>query len=1059
MLASREAFSRPGSSPALEILDRLEADYPMEWDWLLQDAGPDAAAWFKNSETLRVAQAMIRHALVELGAKGTALAQQLTDLSTRTVSPEDPRWLRLYAEVCQLRRELRLKPLADRSCAIVFAKHYNLGGSHYAYTEGQSDAQRERHFFPGSALCVLSLNGASAQTRPLLEDNGGVIRDPAVSYDGKRILFSWKKSLDEDDYHLYEIDATGGRPRQITFGRGFADYEGSWLPNGDIVFNSTRCVQTVDCWWTEVSNLHTCDRDGRFLRRLTFDQVHDNYPTVLDDGRVIYTRWEYNDRGQIYPQPLFEMNPDGTGQTAFYGGNSWFPTSILHARGIPGTQKVVAIASGHHTMQAGKLIVIDPAKGREEATGVQLIAPVRETKAVRVDGYGQDGELFQHPYPLGENAFLVGYHPTGWRKNHFLEPRFKLYFMTADARRELLASDPSLSCSQPMLLEPRPVPPARASMVDCRENRGTYSIQNIYAGRALEGVERGSIVKLRVTTLDFRAAGVGQNGSGGPGGGALSSTPPSIDNGSWDPKLVLGEATVYDDGSAFFQAPARVPLYFQAIDRKGRAVQTMRSWSTLEPGENASCIGCHEDRNAAALALRKSTKAMLAGAEALKPFYGPARPFAYTTEIQPILERHCTSCHNDRSGVSRLLAANKHKHPPAAGSPPKPGAFSLLGTLNFDPGAKREWSDSYLFLTNGGKMTPLVNWVGAQSIPPMLPPRFAGASTSKLMDLLEGGHQGVKLSREELDKLACWIDLLVPYCGDYREAALWTPAEYTFYDRYLQKRRREQESQHAATEALIAERYGSQPPVRIRIVDAAGNAAAPGRAFRAGDRIELSGPPHMAIRLDPKLPETLVYSPEGRIEFPVPLSAAEAKAYPPGTFSGTASVVSARPAKPEEVTAYRDVALNPYDPRGISSFFPHATSNSECRGEPVFAARNAIDGAAENKRHGAWPNQSWGPDKRTDLWWRVDFGSPAEVNRLVLTIRADFPHDSAWARATVRFSDGSTESLVIRKTSEPQAFEFAKRTADWVELTDLVQDGPSGWCALSEVQVFGKQAE
>ena len=165
------------------------------------------------------------------------------------------------------------------------------------------------------------------------------------------------------------------------------------------------------------------------MRRISFDQVHTNYPTVLPDGRIAYTRWEYNDRGQIYPQALFQMRPDGTGQMALYGNNSWFPTAILHARGIPGTTKLVAIASGHHTKQVGKLILIDPAQGREENAGIQLIAPLRQTEAVRVDRYGQEGDLFQYPFPLDESTFLVAYYPLGWvadKENPRLEIEFEI---------------------------------------------------------------------------------------------------------------------------------------------------------------------------------------------------------------------------------------------------------------------------------------------------------------------------------------------------------------------------------------------------------------------------------------------------------------------------------------------------------------------------------------------------------------------------------------------------------------------------------------------------------
>jgi hypothetical protein len=333
----------------------------------------------------------VERVAAELGAAATELQAELSTLPKVAASPRDPRWEKLYLRACAARRAARLRTLLQAAPRIVFTKHYDLGGSHYAYTEGQSDAQAERHFVPGSSLCLLLMHGLYGETRTLLADPGGVIRDPDVSYDGRRVLFAWKKSLDRDDYHLHEMDLARGAVRQLTFGLGFADYEGAYVPNGHLVFSSTRCVQTVDCWWTEVSNLYTCDGDGRYLRRLGFDQVHSNYPTVTPDGRVLYTRWEYNDRGQIFPQGLFQMNPDGTCQTACYGNNTWFPTAILQARAIPGTQKVVAVFSGHHTIQKGWLGVLDPAHGRQENQGAQLIAPVRETQAVRVDRYGQSG--------------------------------------------------------------------------------------------------------------------------------------------------------------------------------------------------------------------------------------------------------------------------------------------------------------------------------------------------------------------------------------------------------------------------------------------------------------------------------------------------------------------------------------------------------------------------------------------------------------------------------------------------------------------------------------------
>jgi hypothetical protein len=787
-LADKEAAKR------WDRLARQFWDDFAEMDWFLQDqpqrqaeksdfdAARDFGWYFEPGRDATAEQGLVRRVLAELGAADSNLAARLDALIQARASVDDSAWLQLYVDACRARRVQRLQPVLAQTPRIVFTKHYTLGGSHYAYTEGQSDAQSERHFVPGAALCLLTWDGREARVETLLEDPQGVIRDPDVSYDGRRVLFAWKKSDRQDDYHLYEMDVATREIRQLTQGLGVADYEAAYLPDGDILFNSTRCVQIVDCWWTEVSNLYRCDSAGRFLRRLTVDQVHDNFPTVTDDGRILYTRWEYNDRGQVYPQPLLQMNPDGTNQCDFYGGNSWFPTTILHARGVPGTQKVVAIATGHHSRQTGKLILIDPALGRQENAGVRLIAPVRETPAVKIDAYGQGGELFQYPYPLSETAFLVTFHPVGWHwTSGSFGPRFGIYFMTQDGRRELLASDARWPCSQTVPLRPRDASRPRPALVDYRQASGVCYVQDVYAGPGLAGVSRGTIKSLRIVALEFRAAGIGSNGNGGPGGGALISTPVAIGNGAWDPKVILGDTPVYEDGSAFFRVPARTPVYFQALDANGRLVQTMRSWTTLQPGEHASCVGCHEHKNSTPMANLPPTVALRHGAKELQPFYGPPRGFSFRREVQPLLDRHCVRCHT--------------------GEPDKP--LDLTAREVEDPHAKRYWSAAYLTLTHshadeakkrggwrGNPDHPLLNWVSAQSAPPMLPPNSAGSNRSKLMALLDRGHEEVKLSREELDKLAAWIDLGVPFCGDYVEANAWSPEEREMYQRFADKRDR-----------------------------------------------------------------------------------------------------------------------------------------------------------------------------------------------------------------------------------------------------------------------------
>lgn len=778
------------------IIRSLSRDFPIEQalpliielDWARQDGlyGPNG-----------LQPHMISKVIADLADAPKQLADEFDAMSRASTPNDDPRWLDLYRRACTIRREQRLKPILPKLDKVVFTKHYDLGGSHYAYTEGLSDAWNERHFHPGTSLCLLQTDGAFANIRTLIDDRNGVIRDPDVSYDGQRILFAWKKSDRQDDYHLYEMTAADRQVRQITSGLGFADYEGQYLPNGDLIFTSTRCVQAVDCWWTEVSNLYTCAADGRYLRRLAFDQVHDNFPTVLRDGRVIYTRWEYSDRGQIFVQGLFQMYPDGTNQTEFYGNNSWFPTSILHARQLPQSDRVVAVLSGHHTIQKGWLAIIDPARGRQENSGVQLVSPIRQTKAERIDAYGQSGDQFQYPYPLTDREYLVAFKPAE------SSLPFAIYFIDIDGRRELLAADPGISCNQPIPLRARPVPPIRPSLVDYRKKTGTVYMQDIYAGPGLAGVPRGTIQALRVVALEYRAAAINSNTNSGPAGAALISTPISI-QGTWDVKIVLGEAKVYEDGSAAFVVPSNTPIYFQAMDKNNHAVQSMRSWAQLQPGETISCVGCHENKNTAP-ARAKTTAAMRAGPQKLRERYGPPRGFSFRKEIQPILDRKCVSCHFERD-PSRLVDPRGPVHEEASelgpevidNTPPlrieniQP-AFSLKGTGGF-------WSPAYRALAN----RKVTSWIDPQSEPSMLPPYHAGAAKSKLVNLLRDGHYEVKLSQEEMDKFACWIDLLVPYLGSYTEQMHLN--DLANYHRFLAKRSRWLEEERRNIKQFINER-------------------------------------------------------------------------------------------------------------------------------------------------------------------------------------------------------------------------------------------------------------
>jgi len=761
-----QAIKKKGNQEEIEnkikaVHRRLTRAYPVYYDWWLQDGTTGDVDWFSKSFNQELSVRL----------------QKLNINTSVTNTPESIETaFQSYLKACEQRRIKRLTAFTTDKPEIVFTKYRTLRPSFFAYTEGVSDARAECNYIAGGALAKLKMNGIWAEVETLLTDEEGVVRDPNLHFDGQHLLFSWKKSRKEDDFHLYEMDLKTREIKQLTFGKGHADIEGIYLPDDNILFNSTRCGSTVDCWFTEVSNMYLCDREGRYMRQVGFDQVHTVTPTLLDDGRVVYTRWDYNDRGQVWAQPLFQMNPDGTGQAEYYGMNSWFPTTVAQIRQIPGTRKLMGVFMGHHTPQHGKLGIIDPEAGRDENEGVMFVAPVHKPEPERIDGYGKFTDQFQHPFPLSETEFLISYTPLGYYVGHPME--FGVYWMNADGERELLVSDTRISCNQPVLVAPRKRPFRRSSSVDYTKNEGVYYMQNIYEGNGLKGVKPGTIKQLRVVEIQFRAAGVGEVNGNDKGGGAIMSSPVGVGNAAWDVKRVLGVTEVQPDGSAFFKVPARKPLYFQALDENGRVVQTMRSWSTLQPNEVQSCVGCHEHKNTVPVAGHPVSMAMNKGIKALAPEDEMGeRNFSYLKEIQPIWDRHCISCHD---GVKQPM--------------------SLKGELKvMDKPSKRKYTDSYLSLTHatqnkdggawrGNAHHPEVNWISALSEPTLLPPYFAGSNTSNLIKRLESGHGGTKLTPQEIRKVALWIDLLVPFIGDYREANNWSQKDLDFYNYYDKKR-------------------------------------------------------------------------------------------------------------------------------------------------------------------------------------------------------------------------------------------------------------------------------
>ena len=409
--------------------------------------------------------------------------------------------------------------LMETATTFIVVQHKALGGTHYAYTDslweestgdGATTVGTEYNFRAGSRLVLLTLEDAGNNQikkteKVILTATAGMIRDPDVSADGTKCLFSWKQQA-SDAFHIYEMELTSGNYeyKQLTFGSGFADFECSYMPNGDILFSSTRAIQTVDCWYTQVANIYKMSADGSNIVRLGYDQVHTTYPTLTEDGRVIYTRWDYNDRTQMYVQGVFQMNPDGTNQTELYGNNSNFPTTLTHTRQVPGTtSKYISIVTGHHTYQAGKLCYVDVSENRDGDDSITFPFPDDYTvKEDDIDKYAESGARYQYPCAINETQFLVSYCASGWASSKGDTP-FGLWLMDSETKEqvELIEGNSTYPSAQVVPVKTKSVF-VRPSNVNYASSIGTYYIADVYNGEAVEGVERGTVKQIRVVALE-----------------------------------------------------------------------------------------------------------------------------------------------------------------------------------------------------------------------------------------------------------------------------------------------------------------------------------------------------------------------------------------------------------------------------------------------------------------------------------------------------------------------------------------------------------------------------
>jgi len=590
------------------------------------------------------------------------------------------------------------------------------------------------------------------------EDNG-YVGEMDLHPRADRLLFT---RSDATHWTVWELplgpDASAaGPPRPVSHMPDDVDaFDGAYLPDGGIVFCSTASFQSVPCWhglkW--VGNLYRMDADGSNVRQLCFDQDHDLHPTVLPNGQILYNRWDYTGIIHIYLRELMLMNPDGTGQRAIYGSNSWFPNSLYFTRPVPGqADRFITILGGYHgPHRMGRLVLLDTARGWYRDEGIVHEFPRRGRPvevAIRDVLLAGHWPRFLHPWPLGDpnrpetcgKYFLV----SCWMN---MKASWNIYLVDVFDNMVLVRSEPGYALLEPVPLIRRPAAPALPDRTDPSRDDAVVYLHDVYRGPGLAGVPRGTIKRLRVLAYHFgyrHMAGPDKVGRGGP----------------WEVMRILGTVPVEPDGSAVFRVPARVPLAFQPLDAEGKAVQLMRSWVTLMPGEKQSCVGCHEPLGDAPRVT--ISQAMNRNPVAIQPWYGPARGFDFEREVQPVLTAYCVECH-DGSKPDRPDLRSEDQVPGYKGQ-----RLSDLGFNRLHPDLKAATGGVFKYTPAYEALIPYLRRVGIEDDASLLLPGEYHADTSPLIQMLMKGHQGVRLDPEAWDRLITWIDLNAPCHGTWHD--------------------------------------------------------------------------------------------------------------------------------------------------------------------------------------------------------------------------------------------------------------------------------------------------
>jgi len=708
---------------------------------------------------------------------------------------------------------------------ILFIKRPTFASDHF-YTDFINGCTEEQ-FRKDNGIYIFNLK--SKTVKPVItavdmkaktDSNNGIFYYYDLSFDAGKIVFDYKPSI-EEGFRIWECNLDGTGLHQLTYTppdeRGntieydlgydlfnfhYDDMQPCYAPDDHIIFTSTRCKYTTLCDYEGIlvtPVLHRIDLDGKNMEKLTDSPVSEFCPTIMPDGRIMYTRWEYVDKTSVRIKVLMAMRPDGSMPEELFGLDHMDPAAIMYGRVVPDQPNLITAIGCPHFPQGGSLGELMLINTRKNARTTEPVT--RISKNVRMnheggwefwnasrnrwksDRRGTSGRLYGTPYPVNANTFMVSCKYNEKDRWNDLDA-YDLYLINADGKHTYIYGESHTSCWNPMPLLPRQKPDVMSAPKNpklAESNQALCVVTDIYRG--MEGVKRGDIKYIRVNIAVSRPWSAHRVPLWGRDGPVLSST--GWRGASW-PRVQLGIVPVAEDGSACFVVPADENIQLQALDQNYMEVQRERTYFNMRPGEIRSCIGCHERRKSTPPNDKSKNLPLALKKPPIIPGPQPGEPAGkgkwagwgtnvihYESDIQPIWDKDrpggsCISCHSGNNPPAGLNLCGKktetycvsYEHLVDIDSPPEDLGYPTwergtryLGLIVGEVGVHEQEEDN-----NGAFFGPYT--IGSHTS------YLAGVLMGKHDDILDVKH-GDKLTKEEFIQVVTWIDSNAQYYGTY----------------------------------------------------------------------------------------------------------------------------------------------------------------------------------------------------------------------------------------------------------------------------------------------------